>query len=1172
MTSFLQRIGSFGRKKLGKNKLGKTAHATAKNAASPPAAPTRRHSFDSRASGSIISIPRNTDPIDDYEDLKPWKKKKNKGKQAHHNDLETITEQMRRDFIALQHKIDRIEAHVVPKTPPDTINLEDLSSAVTTNGIRTFIECATAVYDEGKEVDALTGSVPEGPEDIRNAFVKALERCEDPEFLFKLSQKILGKYGPYHPKNSNTGPSGSQDLGSGGASEPSTKPGQAIPVPQIEYNPRYETEACESTVQESLNPLIPIQSQLVVSRPKTGPTPISGELVPIATHLLRARINATKRQKGELMPHLPIPFGPSPPPIYQSTGEVAPREPKYIGLHDIYAENCIEKLEHQAGQMAQLPRIYTENAAVESTGSRPKIEAAVFKPNLPTKPAMPCFQSSPEEISIYEASLYLETLSISKSPFSPPPIDTIDTRIKALPKKFPEIFSNNFVASFPMSFPDPNFDEVLTEDEESDLELDSSVRYQSQAQANPGATLEPQTEEQQIQSPDTYNIYTRDDIYDTYTGDDTLSTYVHVGDDTHSTYVGDETYHIDISNECESRLDTSQLDETEEEDSHDDEAAAHLRAIHLLILLRALNKRQNESRDLSPTVRSSSNSSGSSTPSDSSERSGNSSNSSVMSQSINVPSSNGGNPGESSKKRGREDDSNENNNPNGSGPPQKKLAIDMIRDILRRFACPFARGKPDEHQGCQLINRQNLSGLKEHVKRKHFNNVLPNEIRIAKSWNEVFLHCNKGWVGPIPSPYISDMFVAANDNQPLHFEPSSPVNDGRYRPIVPLPSPPPPRASSSASVAGPLSQPLTQVHSHQGNYNTRPKQSEPTIGQGMIDFLTTGGFDSIYHLLPPHLQSIDPDSLQPAIDLENYMQSNFGIDVNQTRSQLMTPEFANNLNMLFQQPQVAPRDGVVEDGEAYNQQELVPAAHITQALQAVESLLPPPTPTIRLQTGTPPAYHNDTIITPQQPLTSETHNDLSVPVISPELSHCLDYLFADAKPYIRTRRPRSRLSRSSSSSSSSHPSSSSSSFLLPEAGTQTPDTLLSERNSLDLPPPIPPKPLSLKASPKRFPRCKNKRYSLHIKHKPQTPGSPHQCATFSFDADNDYIELKLAFNDWMTSTFFWNNGEFSWDAWDLEDMDEHERIPSLEALIQNLPFTWTAFRTTEAAFLLVPKR
>ncbi|KAK6496254.1 hypothetical protein TWF481_002279 [Arthrobotrys musiformis] len=1120
-----------------------------------PAEPTPRRSFDSRASGSIISIPRS---IDDIDDLKPWKKRRNKGKQAHRENSETVAERMRKDLIVLQQQVGRIEAHVVSKTPPDTFNLDEQNLAVSTNDLRTFIECAMAIYEEGKDPSARTDSAPETPEDIRNAFVNALEKCKDPEFLFKLSQRVLRKYGTtYAPKATDEEPSQRQDTRSEEGPGSSSKPNQnTLHLPQIEYRTRtrHENEdisGYRSTPKPHTSPPTTPQTQLALASPvKAEPGPIPGELVPIATHILRNRINAAKRQRGELMPHLPMPFGPSPPPIDQH--DVIPREPKYLGFHDFFAENCIENLETQSGNTAQLPRPYTENVAVERTGDRPQIEATVSKPNTLTKPAEPCFNSSPEDSTDIEddddtyITQGLEDLSITKHPLASSIGATLQKTSEDSIARMPLFSSAPMV--FPMSFDEPNLDEPQSNGDQNDSQLALPAiqpRDQNPRQIIPHATPEPRPEESHIQRFDTDRIL-----------------------------VSDETC---VSSECVSSIDHNNPNNDEDQDDDDEEAEAQLSAIHLLILLKVLAKRQNESRGSNQTDRSSSNSSRSPTPSDTSEGSGNSSStsSSTISHTPNISmATNEGNPGGPSKKRSRGDDGGGDGNDPDKPPPSKKMAIDMIRDVLRRLACPFARGRPDEHQGCQMINRQSLSGVKEHVKRKHFNKVLPAKVRAAKNWNEVFLYCNQNWTGPIPSPYIGDMFIAANDNQPLHFEPSpaieAPVNDGIYRPIAPFLTPPILGGHNlNTAVSGPMVQPLLQIH-NPGNYDIRPKQPEPTIGQGMVDFLATGGFNSIYHLLPPHLQSVNMDELE-AIDLENYMQSNFGIDVNQTRSQLMTPEFTNDLNMLFQQqqqqqqpevisPQVEPEE---EEEYIHNNQGLPPPIQIPQTPQAVEALPnPSPPPIIKLHLDNPPS--NNPFVVPQLPIPSSSTANHNPTFISPDLSHGLDYLFADSKPYLNTQRPKSRLSRSSSSSSSSSsPPSSSSSLLLPDPGTQTPDTLLSTRSSLDLPPPVPPKP-----PPQKSP--KKKKYSLHIKHKPPV-GAP-KCATFTFNPDNEYLELKLLFNSWMTRTFFPNNGQFSWDTWELEDTDYHERITSLEGLAGNLPFTWTAFRTTEAAFLLVPKQ
>ncbi|KAK6347257.1 hypothetical protein TWF696_007329 [Orbilia brochopaga] len=42
----------------------------------------------------------------------------------------------------------------------------------------------------------------------------------------------------------------------------------------------------------------------------------------------------------------------------------------------------------------------------------------------------------------------------------------------------------------------------------------------------------------------------------------------------------------------------------------------------------------------------------------------------------------------------------------------------------------------------------------EHLKRNHFDNQHPNNIREAKTWHQVFDICNPGWKGPRPSQYL----------------------------------------------------------------------------------------------------------------------------------------------------------------------------------------------------------------------------------------------------------------------------------------------------------------------------------------------------------------------------------------------------------------------------------
>ncbi|KAF3267115.1 hypothetical protein TWF128_010068 [Orbilia oligospora] len=70
-----------------------------------------------------------------------------------------------------------------------------------------------------------------------------------------------------------------------------------------------------------------------------------------------------------------------------------------------------------------------------------------------------------------------------------------------------------------------------------------------------------------------------------------------------------------------------------------------------------------------------------------------------------------------------------------------------------RLACPFAKGDPTTYAGCIPISRQNLSGIKEHLKRDHFGGALPTGIKTSESWSDLFAYCNSKWQGIRPNPY-----------------------------------------------------------------------------------------------------------------------------------------------------------------------------------------------------------------------------------------------------------------------------------------------------------------------------------------------------------------------------------------------------------------------------------
>ncbi|KAK6349251.1 hypothetical protein TWF730_010002 [Orbilia blumenaviensis] len=120
-------------------------------------------------------------------------------------------------------------------------------------------------------------------------------------------------------------------------------------------------------------------------------------------------------------------------------------------------------------------------------------------------------------------------------------------------------------------------------------------------------------------------------------------------------------------------------------------------------------------------------------------------------------STSGGNP----RKRKRignsqGDKNNDDEDDRDDQQPNKKRSKHVdINSLGSRLACPFSKGKPSSHLSCALIGRQDLAGVKEHLKRNHFNKKLPQEIRNCKTWEQVFLVCNPTWgLKAIPSRFL----------------------------------------------------------------------------------------------------------------------------------------------------------------------------------------------------------------------------------------------------------------------------------------------------------------------------------------------------------------------------------------------------------------------------------
>ncbi|EPS45316.1 hypothetical protein H072_703 [Dactylellina haptotyla CBS 200.50] len=111
------------------------------------------------------------------------------------------------------------------------------------------------------------------------------------------------------------------------------------------------------------------------------------------------------------------------------------------------------------------------------------------------------------------------------------------------------------------------------------------------------------------------------------------------------------------------------------------------------------------------------------------------------------------------KATGNDGDDNDKN----EQPPHKRTKKGSIRSLNGQLACPFAKADPTTHINCILIGRKDLSGVKEHLRRNHFNEVTPMELLLAKTWDAVFDFCNPSWSPrPRPTPYVDMLELFLN--------------------------------------------------------------------------------------------------------------------------------------------------------------------------------------------------------------------------------------------------------------------------------------------------------------------------------------------------------------------------------------------------------------------------
>ncbi|KAF3912506.1 hypothetical protein ABW20_dc0106670 [Dactylellina cionopaga] len=84
-------------------------------------------------------------------------------------------------------------------------------------------------------------------------------------------------------------------------------------------------------------------------------------------------------------------------------------------------------------------------------------------------------------------------------------------------------------------------------------------------------------------------------------------------------------------------------------------------------------------------------------------------------------------------------------------PNKKRPRISEAINFGVRWACPFAKAKPDEYLSCWFINRGDFSGIKQHIKRFHRDIVDTEGLRDVKSYEQLFSYCIPNW-GDEPRP------------------------------------------------------------------------------------------------------------------------------------------------------------------------------------------------------------------------------------------------------------------------------------------------------------------------------------------------------------------------------------------------------------------------------------
>ncbi|KAK6352321.1 hypothetical protein TWF730_009151 [Orbilia blumenaviensis] len=198
-------------------------------------------------------------------------------------------------------------------------------------------------------------------------------------------------------------------------------------------------------------------------------------------------------------------------------------------------------------------------------------------------------------------------------------------------------------------------------------------------------------------------------------------------------------------------------------DKDDVEEKWKLRAIYLLMMMIFLSETTSSEGTSWDSLSTTSSRQSSQAPVDGGEHHTHSGTASRFTQ----PPGGGRRMGADGNKKKRKDDDDSEESEGSRRPNNRRRGTNNLKSLGKRYACPFAKSHPDNHVTCWTINRQNLAGVKEHLKRFHFGGTLPSDIRAARTWDDVFDCIAPDWGNrPRPTPYVDMLDIFQRSVRP----------------------------------------------------------------------------------------------------------------------------------------------------------------------------------------------------------------------------------------------------------------------------------------------------------------------------------------------------------------------------------------------------------------------